>query len=78
MTNITVWMPEKDASLRNKMLEIAGRLDVERKSAENSEPEHKAPADDSKDKYRQPFFLKRMIFYEIRTAFRYLQQTEYS
>ena len=50
---LTVRMPEKNASLRNKMLEIAGRLDVERKSAENSEPEHKAPVDDPKDKYRQ-------------------------
>jgi hypothetical protein len=50
---LTVGMPTENASLRNKMLEIAGRPDVERKSAENSEPEHKAPVDDSKDKYRQ-------------------------
>jgi len=54
---LTVGMTEKDASLRNKMLEIAGRLDVERKSAENSEPEYKAPVDDSKDKYRQPILF---------------------
>ena len=51
---LTVGMPIENASLRNKMLEIAGRLDVERKSAENSEPEHKAPVDDFKDKYRHP------------------------
>jgi hypothetical protein len=51
---LTVGMPTENASLRNKMLEIAGRLDVERKSAENSEPEHKAPVDNPKDKYRQP------------------------